>query len=129
VAIRRHAVVVVADTFWNARTALGRCHDWDVGKLGEVQTETIKAMLKEALAPARPSSATRSATQAAIDGAAKKWRRLQLPYQHHVTMEPMNATARVSADKCEVWCGTRRTAAALRGGEASACGRPVQVSR
>ncbi len=43
-------VVVVADTYWNARTALAALPtDWDIGKLGEVQTETINAMLKEGL--------------------------------------------------------------------------------
>src|SRR6187397_3261226 len=34
-------------------------------------------------------------------------------WQHHVTMEPMNATARYTADKCEVWCGTQNGEAAL----------------
>ena len=35
------------------------------------------------------------------------------PYQHHVTMEPMNATARYTPDKCEVWCSTQNAEAAL----------------
>ena len=38
-AIDGNAVVVVADTYWNARTALAALPaEWDVGKLGEVQT-------------------------------------------------------------------------------------------
>ncbi|WP_202601300.1 hypothetical protein, partial [Salmonella sp. zj-f50] len=50
VAIDGNAVVVVADTYWNARTALAALPaEWDIGKLGEVQTETITAMLKEGL--------------------------------------------------------------------------------
>ena len=44
VAIDGNAVVVVADTYWNARTALAALPtEWDIGKLGEVQNETITA--------------------------------------------------------------------------------------
>mgnify|MGYP003344877803 FL=1 len=52
--------------------------------------------------------------KAAIDSAAKKVEATySFPYQHHVTMEPMNATALYTADKCEVWCGTQNGEAAL----------------
>jgi isoquinoline 1-oxidoreductase beta subunit len=34
------------------------------------------------------------------------------PYLNHATMEPMNATALYTADKCEVWCGTQNGEAA-----------------
>ena len=62
---------------------------------------------------------------AAIDGAAKKvTATYAFPYQHHVTMEPMNATARVTDDKCEVWCGTQNGEAALAAAS-EACGLPV----
>src|SRR5262249_10897656 len=52
--------------------------------------------------------------KAAIDGAAKKVEATySYPYQHHTTMEPMNATALYTPDKCEVWCGTQNGEAAL----------------
>ena len=53
VAIDGNAVVVVADTYWNARTALAALPtDWDVGKLGEVQpVEGAIIRLKEGLVP------------------------------------------------------------------------------
>ena len=35
------------------------------------------------------------------------------PYQAHATMEPMNATARWTKDRCEVWCPTQNGEAAL----------------
>ena len=63
--------------------------------------------------------------KAAIDGAAKKVEAIySFPYQHHVTMEPMNATARYTADKCEVWCGTQNGEAALAAAS-EASGLPV----
>jgi isoquinoline 1-oxidoreductase beta subunit len=119
--------VVVADTYWNARTALAALPtEWDVGKLGEVQTETITAMLKEGLTASEAYIGNKVGdAQAAIDGAAKKVEATySFPYQHHVTMEPMNATALYTADKCEVWCGTQNGEAALAAA-AEASGLPV----
>ena len=127
VAIDGNAVVVVADTYWNARTALAALPtDWDVGKLGEVQQETINAMLKEGLdAPDAFVGNKVGDAKAAIAGAAKKIEATySFPYQHHVTMEPMNATARYTADKCEVWCGTQNGEAALAAAS-EASGLPV----
>src|SRR5205807_7505127 len=50
VAIDGNAVAVIADTYWNARTAIAALPvEWDFGKLAEVQNDTIKASLKEGL--------------------------------------------------------------------------------
>ncbi|HTB37885.1 MAG TPA: molybdopterin cofactor-binding domain-containing protein, partial [Reyranella sp.] len=127
VAIDGNAVVVVADTYWNARTALAALpSEWDVGELGKVQTDTITAMLKDGLDSSEAFVGNKVGdAKAAIDGAAKKVEATYaFPYQHHVTMEPMNATARYTADKCEVWCGTQNGEAALAAA-AEACGLPV----
>ena len=115
-AVDGNAVAVVADTFWNARTAAAALKpEWDVGKLGEVQAETIDAMLKEGLDASEAFIGNKAGdARTAIDGAAKKVTAVyRYPYQHHVTMEPMNATARVTAEQCEVWCGTQNGEAAL----------------
>ncbi len=71
-------------------------------------------------------SATRRATpKAAIAGAAKMVEAVySYPYQNHATMEPMNATALYTADKCEVWCPTQNGEAALAA-VAEASGLPV----
>ena len=48
--------------------------------------------------------------KAALAGAAKKVEAVYAyPFQNHACMEPMNATVRYTADRCEVW-GRRRTA-------------------
>ena len=46
------------------------------------------------------------------------------PYQSHAPMEPMNATALYTAEKCEVWCPTQNGEAALAA-VAEAAGLPV----
>ena len=70
---------------------------------------------RKASTPIRRSSATRAATsKPRLAGAAKKVEAVYAyPYQHHVTMEPQNATARYTADKCEVWTRPRTAKQAL----------------
>jgi len=62
-------------------------------------------MLKEGLTADRAFVGNKAGDAAgAIGGAAKKVEATySFPYQHHVTMEPMNATARYTVEKCEVW--------------------------
>ena len=126
-AIDGNAVVVVADTYWHAQGALAAVTtEWDVGELGKVQQATINAMLKEGLDASEAFVGNKAGdAKAAIAGAAKKVEATyNFPYQHHVTMEPMNATARYTADKCEVWCGTQNGEAALAAAS-EASGLPV----
>src|SRR6185369_10950015 len=47
------------------------------------------------------------------------------PFQNHATMEPMNATARYTPERCEVWCPTQNGEAALAA-TAEAAGLPVE---
>src|SRR5258708_28975323 len=62
----------------------------------------------------------------AIAGAAKKVEAVyNYPFQNHMTMEPMNATARYTADRCEVWGPTQNGEAALASA-AEASGLPVE---
>src|SRR5262249_54659979 len=44
----------------------------------------------------------------ALAGAATKLEALyEVPYLAHASMEPLNATARIQADRCDVWTGTQ----------------------
>ena len=127
VAIDGNAVAVIADTYWNARTAIAALPvEWDFGKLAEVQNDTIKASLKEGLGASEAFVGNKVGdAKAAIEGAAKKVEATySFPYQHHTTIEPMNATALYTADKCEVWCGTQNGESALAAA-ADASGLPV----
>jgi len=127
VAIDGNAVAVVADTYWNAKMALDKLPiEWDVGTLGDVQQDQITAMLKEGLDANEAYIGNKAGdAKAAIDGAVKKvTATYSFPWQHHANMEPMNATALWTADKCEVWCGTQNGEAALAAA-ADAAGLPV----
>ena len=110
------AVAVVADTFWNAKTALAALPIvWDEGENAKVSSASIAAMLKEGLdADQAFVGNTAGDAKAAIAKAAKKVEAVYAyPYQNHATMEPMNATALYTPDKVEVWCPTQNSEAAL----------------
>ncbi|MCG2667334.1 molybdopterin cofactor-binding domain-containing protein [Bradyrhizobium sp. GCM10023182] len=110
------AVAVVADTFWHAKTALDALPIvWDEGENAKVSSASIAKWLAEGLdgGPAYVGNSNGD-TKAALVGAAKTIEAVyNYPYQNHATMEPMNATALYTADKCEVWCGTQNGEAAF----------------
>lgn len=111
------AVAVVADTWWHAKTALEVLPIvWDEGDNAKVSSESIAKWLAEGLDDGQPAYVgnKNGDVKAAIAGAAKKIEAVyNYPYQNHATMEPMNATALYTADKCEVWCGTQNGEAAF----------------
>jgi isoquinoline 1-oxidoreductase beta subunit len=111
------AVAVVADTWWHAKTALDALPVvWDEGDNARVSSETIAKWLAEGLDSSQAAFVgnKNGDAPAAIAGAAKKVEAVyNYPYQNHATMEPMNATALYTADKCEVWCGTQNGEAAF----------------
>ncbi|WP_061020847.1 molybdopterin cofactor-binding domain-containing protein [Bradyrhizobium sp. CCH5-F6] len=111
------AVAVVADTWWHAKIALEALPIvWDEGENAKVSSESIAKWLAEGLNDAQPAYVgnKNGDAKAAIASAAKKIEAVySYPYQNHATMEPMNATALYTADKCEVWCGTQNGEAAF----------------
>jgi isoquinoline 1-oxidoreductase subunit beta len=110
------AVAVVADTWWHAKTALDALPIvWDEGENAKVTSASIAKWLEEGLDSGPAFVGNESGdVKAALDGAVKKVEAVySYPYQNHATMEPMNATALYTADKCEVWCGTQNGEAAF----------------
>ncbi|HEY0909418.1 MAG TPA: molybdopterin cofactor-binding domain-containing protein [Bradyrhizobium sp.] len=110
------AVAVVADTFWHAKTALDALPIvWDEGANANVSSASIAKWLSEGLegGPAYVGNSNGD-VNTALTGAVKKVEAVySYPYQNHAAMEPLNATALYTPDKCEVWCGTQNGEAAL----------------
>jgi isoquinoline 1-oxidoreductase subunit beta len=110
------AVAVVADTWWEAKTALDALPIvWDEGANAKVSSATIADMLKEGLDADQTFVRTQVGdVKGAIAGAAKKVQAVYAyPFQNHAPMEPMNATAKYTADRCEVWVPTQNGEAAF----------------
>ena len=120
------AVAVVADTWWQANTALDRLPvTWDTGPNAQLDSASIERMLAEGLTAEEAFVGNENGdARAALKGAAKTVEAVYAyPYQNHATMEPMNATARWTPERCEVWCPTQNGEAALQAA-AEAAGLP-----
>ncbi len=110
------AVAVVADTFWQAKTALDALPvRWDGGENARVQQATIEAQLNEGLTATEAFVGNSNGdARAAIAGAARRIEATySYPFQNHAPMEPMNATVVWTAARCDVWCPTQNGEAAL----------------
>jgi isoquinoline 1-oxidoreductase beta subunit len=122
-----NAVAVVADSWWRARKALDALPIvWDEGENVKVSSASIAQWLKEGLDADDAFVGNKSGdAKATLGGAAKVIEATySYPYQSHAPMEPMNATALYTADKCTVWCPTQNGEAALAA-TAEAAGLPV----
>jgi len=116
VRVNDRAVAVIADTWWRAKTALAALPIvWDDAANASKSSATIAEHLTEGL-NAQTAYAMRNEGDAiaAIAGAAKKVEAVySTPFLAHATMEPMNCTVRVTADKAECWVATQAGEAAL----------------
>ena len=120
-------VVVVADTWWRAKTALDALKiEWDDGPNGKVSSASFAETLKAGL-DAKDAVVGNSVgdAPAAIASAARKIEAVySYPHQNHACMETMNATVKWTPERCEVWLPTQNGEAALAA-TAEASGLPA----
>ena len=110
------AVAVVADTWWRAKSALETLPIvWEEGPNAAASSATIAAHLKDGLTASDAFADTHNGDAlTAIAGAAKKVEAVYTtPFLSHTTMEPMNCTVRITADKAEVWMPSQNAEASL----------------
>ena len=112
-----YGFAVIASTWWRAKEALGAVLvQWDEGAAAQASDATIKAHLEDGLKTQTGLYEFRKNGNAldAIQGAVKKIEgTYYAPFLAHATMEPLNCTALVEADRAEVWVGTQDPEGAL----------------
>jgi len=116
VRVKEGAVAVVADSWWHAKAALEALPiTWDEGSGASASSATIAEHLKEGLSAETTNGGRQNGDPVkAIAEAAKKVEAVySTPFLAHATMEPMNATARITADKAEAWVPTQNAEASL----------------
>jgi isoquinoline 1-oxidoreductase subunit beta len=111
-----HAVAVVADGWWLANNAAQALDiTWDEGKDGDLSSESVDAMLQEALHIPNAEVARREGDP--ISELRHATIRIEaeysVPFLAHATMEPPNCTAHVTDDRVEVWAPTQDAELAL----------------
>ena len=121
------AVAVVATTWWRAKKAVDALPVvWDEGPHAKLDSAAIATMLKAGLdAPEGLVGHTAGQPREALAAAARTIEAdYSFPYQNHACMEVMNATARWTPERCEVWTPTQNGEAALAA-TAEASGLPA----
>jgi isoquinoline 1-oxidoreductase beta subunit len=104
------AVAVVAETWWQAKTALDQLPiQWDEGPNAKVSSASIAEMLKAGLDAEQAFVGNQAGdVKAGLAGAVKRVEAVySYPFQNHAPMEPMNATARWTPERAEVWVPTQ----------------------
>lgn len=124
-------VAVVAPTYWQAKTALDALKvTWNDGPLAQLSTDEIMEQYRQAMAGqdwvlvrevGNPDAIQHSYPNVRLAGTPEKSENAPSPTNYqilysgefesqflaHAPMEPMNATARVTDDGCEVWAPTQ----------------------
>ncbi len=122
------AVAVVADTWWQANTALDALPiEWVAGPGSDHSSAAFEAELDDGLTAesAFPGNGYGDVQAAFADAAQTVEATYNMPHQNHACMEPLNATALWTEDRCEVWCPTQNGESALAAA-AEAAGLPIE---
>lgn len=102
------AVVVLADSYWTARKGLAVLQpDWQLPQGEPASDAALMAGYREAARSASAMALRHGDPDTQMQGAQAYTAEYEVPYLAHATMEPMNATADVRADRAEIWGPTQ----------------------
>ncbi len=111
-----HGVAVIAESLpvaWKARKELKA--KWDAGSHPDLSNESLEKTFLQDLQKNGVTALDRGDTQKGLGSGVKKIESTYLlPYLAHVTMEPMDCTAHVKEDQCEIWVPTQNQSQVLQ---------------
>jgi isoquinoline 1-oxidoreductase beta subunit len=114
-------IAVVADDFFAANRGVQALEIvWDDGPLAKLTSAEITRQM--ASRAEQPGAVARNDgdTAAALSSGARTFERVfEVPFLAHACMEPMNCTADVRADGCDVWVPTQAQTASLQAATAA----------
>jgi isoquinoline 1-oxidoreductase beta subunit len=106
-------VAVVADSYWTAK--LGREAlkiEWDYGPNARQTSAAITQMYEALAKQPGPVARQEGEVSRALGGAKRVLDAVyEVPFLAHATMEPMNCTAYVRSDGCDVWAPSQNQTA------------------
>jgi isoquinoline 1-oxidoreductase beta subunit len=105
-----NGVAVVAGSWWDAKRTLDSLDVQFTNPSGmeELSSEIISTRLAAGMdAPGLSGRSEGNAKSAMQDAAIKIDGVFEVPYLDHAALEPMNCTAHVTADSCEIWAPTQ----------------------
>ncbi|MBI5710806.1 MAG: xanthine dehydrogenase family protein molybdopterin-binding subunit [Candidatus Eisenbacteria bacterium] len=123
-------VAVLAENTWAAfkgREALKV--SWDEGALATLDSGAIRRAFEEKAKQVGLPARKEGQGAAALAGCARTIEAVyEVPYLAHAALEPVNCTARVTADACEVWAPTQSASDALEWAARTAEMKPEAVT-
>ena len=121
-----NAVAVIADHWWQAKKAMDALPiEWEGGvafSSSEFEAELDDGLTAEEAFVGNGGGDIQAAFASADRIVESSY---NMPFQNHACMEPMNATALYTDERCEVWCPTQNGEAALAAA-AEASGLPIE---
>lgn len=104
-----NAVAVIADHYWAAKQGLAAANPkFDDGEHANVSTaDVVTALAKAAEKTGAVAKNEGDAAAILATAAIKLEATYENPFLAHVTMEPMNCTAHVTPEGCDIWVGTQ----------------------
>jgi len=102
-------VAVLGEHFWAARQGREALEiEWDAGRIAGHSTAAQSEDFRKRARTDGPVAAKKGDVKAAFARAVHEIEaEYEVPYLAHAMMEPLNCTAEVRADACEIWTGTQ----------------------
>jgi isoquinoline 1-oxidoreductase subunit beta len=119
-------VAVVGDHMWAAKQGLDALViTWDEGPHAQLSSSDIWRDLREASKKDGVVAKNIGDVDKGLSQGDRFEAEYELPFLAHATMEPMNCTAHVTADSCDVWIGTQ-VMTRIQQYAAKAAGLPIE---
>jgi isoquinoline 1-oxidoreductase beta subunit len=124
------AVAVVADSFWRAKEALALLKpEWDTGEAGKTDSAQFANLYRDTLDGPMVSARSDGNVDAEFAKGGKVVEAVyEAPHLAHATMEPLNATVNLQADKLDVWLGSQTPMGSIRQAAAASGLKPEQIN-
>ena len=104
-----NAVAVIADHYWAAKQGVeaGAATFSDGPHAALTTADVVAALAKAAETPGTVAKNEGDVTAALAGAATKVEATYEAPFLAHATMEPINCTAQVTPEGCDIWVGTQ----------------------
>jgi isoquinoline 1-oxidoreductase beta subunit len=124
-----NAVAVIADRFWRAKEALALLKpEWETGEAGKTDSAQFAKLYRDTLDGPMVSARNDGNVEEAFGKGGKIVEAVyEAPHLAHATMEPLNATVQLQADKLDVWLGTQAPMGSIQQAAAASGLKPEQI--
>ncbi len=104
-----NGVAIVADNYWSASQGVQALEvKWDEGKLATLSSAEIMKQYAELAKQPGKIARNQGNVDTALASSTRQFERIfEAPFLAHATMEPMNCTADVRANSCDVYVPTQ----------------------